>query len=289
MKPTTGLLLVFMVSAAVAGAGAATTVSATHHSAWGANIGWINARGDVDHGAVIGSLFCTGHLWSANCGWISLGKSPTNGWHYGNASPDDWGVNHDGAGALTGYAWGANIGWIRFEQEYGRPRIDLRTGIMSGSVWGANIGWISLSNAQAFVRSSLSPGPDTDNDGIPDAWEMSRAGDLMTLRRDHDADSDGASDEGEYGADTHPFEPERLVIISLERQSGSNVVSWACRPTRLYAVEATNALPGLPAAWSDVGGGLLGPSASSPARAGIPEAGATSRFYRIRAVVPLAE
>ena len=39
--------------------------------------------------------------------------------------------------------------------------------------YGANIGWISLANAQAFVRTeTLEPGPDSDGDGIPGAWEL---------------------------------------------------------------------------------------------------------------------
>jgi hypothetical protein len=115
-------------------------------------------------------------LWSPALGWIGLGAAPTNGWLYTNLSADDWGVNHDGLGRLTGYAYGANIGWVNFEQTYGKPRVDLRTGVMSGAAWSPNVGWISFSNAVAHVRMArLETGPDSDGDGIGDPWEYEMA------------------------------------------------------------------------------------------------------------------
>ncbi len=270
---------------------AATTVDSGHPYAYGANIGWVNARGDGTNGAVLGQSFCTGYLWSANCGWISLGNGPTNGWQYSNTASNDWGVNHDGEGRLTGYAYGANIGWINFEQTYGQPKIDLRTGNLSGYAWGANVGWIGFTNSQAFVQSTLAPGADTDGDGIPDAWERRRAGNLTTLgvMGDLDADDDGVPDADEYAADTDPLTGEQLEITALTSANGTNLVTWSSRPTRLYYVEATNAMPSGAAGWADVGGGLIGPPTNSPQHTAIAQAGATATFYRVRAVVPLAE
>ena len=91
-------------------AAAATTINATNRCAYGANVGWLDARGNVANGASIGQFSCAGYVWSANCGWICLGNGPTNGSRYCNNQADDWGVNHDGAGALAGYAYGANVG-----------------------------------------------------------------------------------------------------------------------------------------------------------------------------------
>jgi hypothetical protein len=199
------------------------------------------------------------------------------------------GVNHDGDGQLAGYAYGANIGWITFEQAQGQPRIDLRTGNLSGYAWGANVGWISLSNAQAYVQSTLAPGPDTDGDGIPDAWEQWRTGGLTTLSNGlADADADGVPDASEYLADTDPLTGEHLEILSLVGAHGTNTVTWSSRPTRLYQVEATNGLADSAGGWTNVGGGLLGPPAVSPAQASVAQAGATATYYRVRAVVPLA-
>lgn len=286
-------ILVVLLAFSAALSLADTTIDPSEHHAYGANIAWIEARGDITHGAVIGYSYCTGCVWSANCGWIGLGNGPTNGWQYSNSSNDDWGVNHDGQGRLAGYAYGGNVGWITFEQTHGQPRVNLQTGNMSGYAWGVNVGWISLSNAQAHVRTTrLDTGPDSDEDGIPDAWEYRTAGDLITLSGgNHDEDDDGMSDTDEYGADTNPLdELNRLEIVSIAVEPGTNILAWTCRPTRLYRVMATNALPTSPGgSWEDVGGGHLGPPATSPTQASIPATNVAQRFYRIHAVLPLSE
>jgi hypothetical protein len=107
----------------------------------------------------------------------------------------------------------------------------------------------------------------------------------------HDEDRDGAPDTDEYGCDTDPrSKTDLLKIMSVAATPGTNTLTWTCRPTRLYRVTASNALPTAPAgAWEDVGGGLLGPPATPTAQADIPDPGVTSRFYRVHAVMPLSE
>ena len=98
---------------------AATTINATNNFAYGANIGWLNARGDVTSGAVIGEYVCSGYIWAANVGWIALGSgSPTNGIYYQNLSANDFGVNQDGlgndsveGGAIFPFATELPAGW----------------------------------------------------------------------------------------------------------------------------------------------------------------------------------
>lgn len=267
-----------------------TTVDAVNRNAYGANAGWLNARGDVSHGAVFGALYCTGYVWSANCGWIGLGNGPTNHWNYSNASSNDWGVNHDGAGNLSGYAYGANIGWVTFEQTNGHPRLDLRTGNLSGYAYGANVGWISLSNAQGFAQTgTLEPGPDSDNDGLPDAWEYAQAGNLTALiGGTGDRDRDGLTDEEEYIADTDPLaKADFLEIVSINTAGSTNGIVWTSRPTRLYRLEATNAL-GASGGWLDVGPGLLGPPALPLMTQTVSGVTATAHYYRVQAVMPLS-
>jgi hypothetical protein len=105
---------------------AATTVDSANQYAWGANVGWMDGRGDVANGAVIGEYVCAGYLYAANLGWISLGDgSPASGVQYQNASAGDYGVNRDSLGNLRGYAWGANIGWVAFEST-GAPMVHAR-------------------------------------------------------------------------------------------------------------------------------------------------------------------
>ncbi|HBA82465.1 MAG TPA: hypothetical protein DCZ95_00070 [Verrucomicrobia bacterium] len=283
----TAIILGLLLSAS---AQAATTINPTNNDAYGANIGWINFQGDITNGAVIGQSFCTGYVWSANCGWISLGNGPTNGWQYSNLAANDWGVNHDGAGNLSGYAYGANIGWINFEQTYGQPRVSLLNGKMNGYMWGANVGWIGLSNSQAYVQiDRLEAGPDTDGDGIPDPWEYRMAGNLTTLHGgSHDEDVDGVPDTGEYHADTHPTQAvSRLDLVDARRTANTNRLTWTVEPTRFYRLEqsptATNNAP-----WTDSGLGQLTPDASPTMTRELVDPASTARFYRVKAVAPLA-
>jgi hypothetical protein len=135
-----------------------STIDSAHHYAYGANLGWVDLRGDVTHGVIIGQFVCSGSLYSANAGWINLGSgAPANGVYYQNNSASDYGVNRDAAGNLRGYAYGANIGWIAFE-DTGAPKMDLITGNFSGYAYSANSGWISLSNATASVQSTVFAG-----------------------------------------------------------------------------------------------------------------------------------
>lgn len=266
-----------------------TTIDSANYLAYGANVGWINARGDVTNGAAIGQYYCIGYLYSANCGWIALGNGPTNGVAYANNSADDFGVNHDGTGGLNGYAYGANVGWIGFETN-GQPRVDLLTGNLSGYVYGANIGWISLSNAQAHVRTTyLDPGADQDADDLPDAWELTYTNTLAAFAfGSGDQDNDGVSDQDEYLADTDPTNPDdHLYIDELVRLSSSNQVTWTVKPTRFYRLEEADA-PTNGAAWVDSGLGLLTPGAAGLITGTVEEASATMKVYRARAIVPLA-
>jgi len=266
-----------------------STVNASDRYAYGANVGWIDARGNVTNGAVLGQSYCTGYLWGADVGWIGLGNGPANGWQYSNASGADWGVNHDGAGGLTGYAYGANIGWLTFEQTYGRPRVDLATGVLRGYVWGANVGWVGLSNVFARVRTDLlEAGPDTDGDGIPDTWEYRRAGSLRVLAGGGtDTDHDGVSDAEEYVTDTDPLDGLSLLAISgFGRASGTNAVTWTVSPTRQYLLRETAALTG-GAAWVDSGLGVMAPGGGPTLTREVVRTNSAA-FYRVRAVVPLA-
>src|SRR5687768_7611126 len=123
-----GLLLGTLALALTAAA--ATTINTENKFAYGANIGWMDWRGDAASGAIIGEFVCSGFVYAANVGWIHLGDgTPANNIRYQNNSASDFGVNHDGVGNLVGYAYGANIGWLTFTNRdssgavYDGPRV----------------------------------------------------------------------------------------------------------------------------------------------------------------------
>lgn len=277
---------------------AATTINAANAHSYGANFGWMNWRGDVNNGAVIGEFRCSGFIYAANVGWIHLGDgSPANGVRYENNSAADFGVNHDGAGGLYGFAWGANIGWLNFTNRdaagvpFARPSVDLASGRLSGFVWSANCGWISLSNAFAFVQTdSISPGPDADADGLPDAWELSYAPDLAMLNGSGDSDGDGFSDRQEYIADTNPTDPGsalRITAFAAAAQGTANSITWMSRPTRQYRVlERDDLNAGF--LWSDTGLGFISPDPGVSTTRAFSDSLAPHRFFQVEARRPLA-
>jgi len=263
---------------------AATTIDGVNKYAWGANIGWLDWRGDTNSGAVIGEYVCSGYLYAANVGWINLGSgAPANKIQYQNNSAADFGINHDSLGNLRGYAWGANIGWLNFETN-GAPKVDLFTGRMSGYVWSANCGWISLSNSAASVQTATIQKGALAPDGLPIAWLLQNFG-TTNINANADADGDGVSNANEYLAGTNPNDAKDYLHITSFTRGGfgnptRNDLIWTSQPTRFYTVQSKASLA--PGSWSD----LLVFSSPGTNNATFNDSG-TNRFYRVRAYRPL--
>jgi hypothetical protein len=290
-------LLFLSLLALGASASAATTINATNSFAYGANLGWLNWRGDVTNGAVVGEYVCSGSIWSANCGWISLGSgAPANGLQYGNASATDFGVNVTGhfvsggvpRAQLRGFAYGANIGWINFEAT-GNPQISLSTGQLSGFAWSANCGWIDLASATAFVQTDfIIPGADTDGDGIADAFEFfyTNPDSLAVFTATGDRDGDGESDGEEYLANTNPNDPTSALRITNFTSNGATTfdLTWTSHAARRYRIENKTDL--LAATWTLTLDNIL-PDGATTTRNGV-TAASPQRYFRVQAFLPLA-
>jgi hypothetical protein len=271
-------------------ASAQSTINTTNRFGYGANIGWTDWRADGANGVVIGEYVCKGYIYAANVGWIHLGSgSPANSIQYQNNTGTDYGVNQDGLGNLRGFAWGANIGWVNFENT-GAPRLNLFNGKMDGHVWSANCGWISLSNAIAFVQTqSVSPGTDSDADGIADAFELTYAGNLSSMNGGTDSDGDGASDLGEYLAGTNPTNTANRLAITAFNSNLSNTlytVTWASVPTRGYYLQTRSNL-NISTPWVTHSLGAIMPDVGATTTRTATDTPTSERYLQVQAYRPL--
>ncbi len=270
---------------------AATTIDVTNAFAWGGNAGEFNWRPSLADGVLTGEYVCSGMVWAANAGWINLGSgTPANGIRYQNTDGADSGVNLLADGKLRGLAWGANIGWVNFEAT-GNPRIDFTTGILSGYAWGVNVGWITLDDggARYVATKSIPAGPESDADGITDAWELEHAGNLTTFTLSGDADGDGISDVMEYAAESDPLDPadRGLRITDFAVSADTTVISltWTSRLSRRYHIEFTSDLAS--GVWNESALAEIAPDSDTATVRAVTEGAATHRFYRVRATRPL--
>jgi hypothetical protein len=270
------------------GLAAQSTISPVDRYAYAANTGWVDFRPSAVDGVRVTETYFSGKAYAANFGWIDLGDgSPDNGYAYSNGSATDCGVNLAADGSLTGYAYAANVGWINFEQVHGQPKLNFLTGKFTGSIYSANLGWISLDTSFTDLLASTIAYPDTDNDGIADAWEKKYFGSLGVVSGTTDFDHDGQSDLAEYQADTVPNDPYslfRIISQSLNSDLTKNSLVFTTSPSRLYRVEHDTGLGG---PWADSEYGTFAPDAGASTSRTLHFAASSSRFFRAVAIRPL--
>lgn len=265
-----------------------STISPVERHAHAANAGWIDWRPSPADGVVCSETHLSGHAWSGNFGWILFGNGqPANGHRWSNTTADDFGVNLEPAGQLTGYAWAPNIGWIVFESTYGNPKLDYLTGRLSGHVWASNIGWIQLETPTSALGTLSISRPDSDGDGIPDAYESLHFNSLKTAGPGTDADGDGVSDLEESIADTDPNDPaDRLRIVDHSYPDGFTkaLLTFTSRPSRLYRIETTTDLQ---PPWTLADPGTFPPDAGPTTSRLFKIDKDPRRFFRVLAMRPL--
>ena len=219
-----------------------SNIDPAHHEGDSDFIGTIDWR-PGEAGATINPYYCSGWLYGLNVGWIAMGTGePLNKLHYSNLSATDFGVNVDASGALRGFAYGANIGWINFEAQ-GNPKVDWVSGKLTGKVYSANAGWINLSDDSSDIRlSKVASSPDSDADGLPDAWEIAFAGNLGTLSGSNDSDGDGISDLAEFIAGTSPLDASDFLAVGITVKPGQGeTIQWQSKPSVVYRVQEREA------------------------------------------------
>ncbi len=120
--------------------------------------------------------------------------------------------------------------------------------------------------------------PDSDGDGIDDAWELAYFGGLNLANQTSNHDTDPQSDLEEFIADTVPTNGlSYFRIEEVASAPGGTAMSWLSVSGRLYGVESTTDL--VAGAWSAVATNL---PALPPANSYTNPAGPPYEFYRIR-------
>ncbi|NCD31940.1 MAG: hypothetical protein EOL87_00830 [Spartobacteria bacterium] len=83
-------------------------------------------------------------------------------------------------------------------------------------------------------------GADSDQDGIPDSWELDHFGDLSSVTSNSDFDVDGFLDRSEYVAGTDPKDPADLLEISSSAAaasaSGGIIIRFQSKTNRSYYI-----------------------------------------------------
>ncbi|MCP5538425.1 MAG: hypothetical protein H7A51_19600 [Akkermansiaceae bacterium] len=122
---------------------------------------------------------------------------------------------------------------------------------------------------------SVLPLADSDNDTLPDDWELEYWGDLTAAPGD-DSDGDGVSNFKEYQAGTNPLRPDSLPSSALvEEESTDLFLEWYSSPQRYYQVQRSWDLID----WEDLGDAVLGDGREY--WTSIPATTAPRHFYRL--------
>lgn len=121
--------------------------------------------------------------------------------------------------------------------------------------------------------------PDTDSDGMPDAWELEQFGNLVVAGASTDFDLDFVLDRHEYVAGTQPTNEQSFLYVAIDTNevAGEVVLTWPGITGKTYAVgRTTNLLAG----FMDLATNLPGISPLNTYTDGAPPAAGS--HYRIR-------
>ena len=88
---------------------------------------------------------------------------------------------------------------------------------------------------------------DSDNDGIPDAWEMAKGLDPLVSDADGDADGDGQSNLWEYRTGTDPQDAASVFATEIKADTAGYLIRFAAQQDVTYTVQVKDDL--LTGAW----------------------------------------
>ena len=99
--------------------------------------------------------------------------------------------------------------------------------------------------------------PDSDGDGLPDAWEQQYFGSTTGANAGDDSDGDGATNLEEFRSGTNPQDAQsRFAVVNISVVSTGVLVEWSSEAGRRYRVKRSSSLLLAPAAYETLVGGI---------------------------------
>ena len=156
--------------------------------------------------------------------------------------PTEWHLKYNGDAYATDLALGSTH--ASFTTNAGGLTLASLAGTNVFRVYGAGAssagGTWRLDNFTLLGSvNSAAPNPDSDGDGIPDAWELVYSGSLTNMDATTDTDKDGFSDLNEFLAGTDATNDHSLLAATTVagQSSGDVLVYWQSASGRVYTVE----------------------------------------------------
>jgi len=131
-----------------------------------------------------------------------------------------------------------------------------------------------------FLISTVTT-PDTDNDGLPDSWEIQYFG-STAANPNADPDGDGLKNWQEYIADTNPTNTASHLTLSVSLLSGGVKLDWLAGSNSWKFLQSTMSLTGTNAPWFNI---WTSPAPPSPDSGSYTDSFGTdaTKFYRLKA------
>ena len=149
--------------------------------------------------------------------------------------------------------------------------------------WGA-----AFTDASFTIQ--IAPGPDADDDGMDDRWELLHGLEVGTNDATSDADGDGVNNRDEYLAMTYPGNPASFLKVDgfgFRPEGRFEIWLYNSSPARLYSLQASTDL-GRDDSWTPAVGGTSRSGTGDTLRFETPAA-SDQCYYRIVVNLPYGD
>jgi hypothetical protein len=140
---------------------------------------------------------------------------------------------------------------------------------------------VVITNLAGSVNSSsvaLTVLPDTDQDGIPDSWELQYFGNSTNASASADTDGDGMINSDEFVAGTDPTDALSVLKITVNATNQA-ILNFVAQTNRGYSVQYQNSL--LSTNWNSLTNIAISPQVRTTILHAPNPPPESERFYRV--------